>query len=124
MVGQQHKIASVFIDAGAVPHTGLIDDAKTIQTTLRKIRSLTLPSFTRVLPISRFIRNSQTLADRGHARGVETVYLGVDHLQQGVFDSPDQASEQLVLKRLKNLKASGAALVLNLGRFEAQGYKN
>ena len=124
VVGQQHKIASVFIDAGAVPHTGLIDDAKTIQTTLRKIRSLTLPSFTRVLPISRFIRNSQTLADRGHARGVETVYLGVDHLQQGVFDSPDQASEQLVLKRLKNLKASGAALVLNLGRFEAQGYKN
>lgn len=124
VVGRQHKIASVFIDAGAVPHTGLNANARIIQTTLRKIRSLTLPSFTRVLPISRFIKNSQTLIDRGHAGGVETVYLGVDHLQKGVFDSADQASELLILEKLRDLKASGAKLVLNLGRFETQGYKN
>ena len=124
IAGQQNGIATVFIDAGSVPHTGLHGNARTVQTLLRKIRSLTLPHFTRVLPISEFIRHNQTIPDRGHAEGVETIYLGVDHLEKRVFTPFDKSTEAAILKRLQDLRASGTKLVLNLGRFEAIGYKN
>ena len=124
ITGQQYGVATVFIDAGAVPHTGLNSDTRTVQALLRKMRSLTLPQFTRVLPISEFIRCSQTLLDRGYADGIETIYLGVDHLEKGVFKPSNSSREAAVVTRLKGLKAAGTKLVLNLGRFEATGYKN
>ena len=118
-------IPSVFIDAGAVPHNGMSEDVVRLQRELRRVRAQTLPKFTAVLPISDFIRDSQTLPDRGTTAGVQTVRLGANHLDTPIFDTPvGGADDPTILAEVKDLAASGDPLVLLLGRFEAEGYKN
>ncbi len=118
-------VDSIFIDAGAVPHDGLPASALPTQTELRRLRQRTLPAIGTVLPISDFIRRSQTEPDRGRQEGVETVLLGADHLQQRRFDAaPVSADEQAVLDDLDARIAEGARPILLSGRFEAEGYKN
>ncbi|MBR0644698.1 glycosyltransferase [Plastoroseomonas hellenica] len=118
-------IRSLFIDAGAVPHDGIPDFALPTQLELRRLRQITLPDIGVILPISDFIRQSQTEADRGSDRNVHTVLLGADHLATRTFDrsaiSPEEAE---ILRGLENLSAKGARLLIALGRYEAYGYKN
>lgn len=116
----------LYIDAGAVAQDGLRDSRLAAQRELRRIRQLTLPSIDSVLPVSDFIRTTQTEPDRGHQTSVRTVLLGGDHMHLGMFggshdDGDDDAG---LLKRLDAHKVAGTHLVLGLGRFEAQGYKN
>jgi hypothetical protein len=73
------SVPSLFIDAGAVPHDGMPADLAAGQRELRRVRARVLPEFTAVLPISDFIRDSQTL--RRVREGVHTVLLGADHLE-------------------------------------------
>ena len=116
---------SVFIDAGAVAQDALPEPLMSVQRELRRIRALTLPAIDRVLPISNFIRFSQTEPDRGGGQGVRTVLLGGDHMALGLFGRPPGEREgQALLASLDAQIADGARLVLSLGRFEAQGYKN
>lgn len=125
-VGDRLGVPSLFIDAGAVPHDGLDENAASPQRAVRRLRSLALPHVDRVLPISRFIAESQTIPDRASAEGVEVVTLGVDHfahLAAANGPLPDPAEEALTA-RLRKLVAGGARLILNLGRFEPNGYKN
>lgn len=75
-------VRTVFIDAGAVPHTGYGDSSQAIQQELRRIRAQTLPFIDKVLPISDFIRFSQTEPDRCTPEGVRTIHLGADHLRE------------------------------------------
>jgi glycosyltransferase involved in cell wall biosynthesis len=120
-----HNISSLFIDAGAVAQDGFPEPQLTMQRELRRIRQLTLPSIDRVLPISDFIRNTQSEPDRGRPEGVHTVLLGGDHMALGTFGGDRQATEGgELLQRLENYVQKGERLVLALGRFEAQGYKN
>lgn len=112
-------VASVFIDAGAVPHDGLAGQSLANQRDLRRIRAGALPAIQNILPISRFIAQSQTLPERGHARGVATVLLGADHLPP-----PACSAEDPVGRELRARKQEGQKLVLHLGRFEACGYKS
>ncbi len=114
-----YGVHSLFLDAGAVPHDGLGPHALPTQRALRRLRQASLPSIDTVLPISRFIRESQTEPDRGHARGVETVLLGADHLAQAQL-APDAEARDL----LAALDARPGPLILCLGRAEAEGYKN
>jgi glycosyltransferase involved in cell wall biosynthesis len=124
-VCSQLGIPSVFIDAGAVPHDGMSDGVVSLQCELRRVRARALPNFAAVLPISDFIRDSQTLPDRGTAAGVQTVRLGANHLDTPMFGTPvEGADDGAVLAEVKDLAASGRRLVLLLGRFEAEGYKN
>jgi len=121
----RHNVASLFIDAGAVAQDGLPEPQLTMQRELRRIRQLTLPSIDRLLPISNFIRRTQSEPDRGRVGGLETVLLGGDHMALGTFggDRESGAGGEL-LQRLKEHVNNGERLVLALGRFEAQGYKN
>jgi glycosyltransferase involved in cell wall biosynthesis len=116
-------IAGLFIDAGAVAQDGMPADAVAIQSELRRVRQCELPGIDRVLPISRFIRDSQTLADRGRAEGVRTVLLGGDHMRHGLFPAGEQ-DDAALLARLRGLRDNVGPLILLLGRFEAMGYKN
>ncbi len=119
------KVAGVFIDAGAVAQDALPEPQLTMQRELRRIRQLTLPHIECVLPISDFIRSTQTEPDRGRPDGVETVLLGGDHMALGTFRGDQQAGEGgELLRRLEGYVAQGEQLVLALGRFEAHGYKN
>lgn len=120
-----HGVRSLFIDPGAVPHEGYSEPMLSIQRELRRLRQRTLPFIDRILPYSDFIRDSQTLPDRGHGNGVSTVRLGADHLDMG-FDPAgiDLNAEQGLLARLESLCRDGFPLILSLGRFEDEGYKN
>jgi glycosyltransferase involved in cell wall biosynthesis len=117
--------SSIFIDAGAVPHEGFPDFALPSQLELRRLRQQMLPMIGRILPISHFIRRSQTEFDRGSDHGVHTVLLGADHLTGRTFDEDGiSADERGVLEHLEGHAAQGRRLLMALGRYEAFGYKN
>jgi glycosyltransferase involved in cell wall biosynthesis len=119
------QVPSIFIDAGAVPHKGLEGHMLWPQLEVRRARKAFLPFISRVLPISDFIRRTQTISDRGSDEGVFTVLLGADHLhiEERERSVPSQRDE-VVIDELRGLVAAGRKLVLNLGRYEAVGYKN
>ncbi len=122
---RSHNVSSLFIDAGAVAQDGFPEPQLTMQRELRRIRQLALPEIECLLPISDFIRRTQSEPDRGRANGVETVLLGGDHMALGTFGGDRQAGEGGdLLRRLEASVNQGERLVLALGRFEAQGYKN
>lgn len=115
-------VPSCYQDVGAVPHDGLPEHAINAQRELRRIRAMTLPFIDSLLPISNFIRLSQTERDRGNAQGVEAVLIGTDHLT--MVPAAPVATEEALLAPLRDIKAAGGKLLLNLGRFEEEGYKN
>ncbi len=118
-------VPSVFIDAGAVPHEAMPEGAAMVQRELRRVRAYALPRFTAVLPISNFIRDSQTLPERGTAEGVRTILLAADHLDVPMFDAPaGDAADAASLAKVSQLITDGHQLLVSLGRFEPHGYKN
>jgi glycosyltransferase involved in cell wall biosynthesis len=118
-------VPSLFIDAGAIPDDGIPEGAVRFQRELRRVRASALPRFTAVLPISNFIRDTQTLPERGTAAGVHTVLLGADHLEVPMFEAPaGDAADAASLAQVKRLSDQGHRLVISLGRFEPEGYKN
>jgi glycosyltransferase involved in cell wall biosynthesis len=123
---ERKGVASLFIDAGAVPHDGFGDNDKAAQRAVRRLRAMFLPHFDLVLPISEFIRESQTIPDRGSSAGVEVVLLGADHLTANVYQAAERQAleEERLVVRLETLSRYAIPLVLNLGRFEEIGYKN
>jgi glycosyltransferase involved in cell wall biosynthesis len=124
-IGETLGVPVVFIDAGAVPHDGMPEAAAHVQRELRRLRARVLPRFSAVLPISDFIRDSQTLPERGSQTGVETVRLGADHLDAPMFGPPPETSgDAAALALTRELAATGQQLIMGLGRFEAEGYKN
>jgi glycosyltransferase involved in cell wall biosynthesis len=124
-IGQTLDVPVVFIDAGAVPHDGMPEASAHVQRELRRLRARVLPRFSAVLPISDFIRDSQTLPERGSQTGVETVRLGADHLDTPMFSVMSGASsDAAALALTRELARTGQQLIMGLGRFEAEGYKN
>ena len=126
-LGKRRSIPTAFIDAGAVPHDGLDTNRTSIQRAVRRVRASALPHFDRIWPISRFIRDTQTLPDRAHGEGVEVITLGVDHLAANVFSH--NAGEGGALNgeqfaEIQNAVRRATPLIFNLGRFETEGYKN
>jgi glycosyltransferase involved in cell wall biosynthesis len=121
---ERFGIKSVFIDAGAVAQDDLLDPLLSMQRELRRIRQLTLPSINRVLPISDFIRLTQTEPDRGCNVGVRTVLLGSDHMSLGTFGNDQQEQRRDLFDSLDARLQRGERLLLALGRFELRGYKN
>ena len=122
-------VHSLFIDAGAVPHDGFSDAALSVQQELRRLRQAFLPAIGTILPISRFIRESQTVPDRGSSQGVTTVLLGADHMSDRPFAAGDTASDAAaaetdLLAALDARCEAGTSLILALGRVEVEGYKN
>jgi len=115
---------SIFIDAGAVAQNDLPASYLPVQLELRRIRQLTLPIIDRVLPISDFVRHSQTEPDRGSDQGVQTVLLGADHMAQGTFSGSDPSHTKSIAERVQAMAERGEQPVLVLGRFESGGYKN
>ena len=116
-------VKSVFIDAGAVPHDGLEGNSLWPQYEVRRAREAFLPYISKVLPISDFVCDSQTLPDRGSRKGVRTIRLCADHLSSLSYGEKLEDWEIRILNRLTDLARQGQKLILNLGRFEATGYK-
>ena len=126
LVGLQNSTPTIFIDAGAVPHDGLSGGLLSIQQAVRRVRSASLAHFTAVLPISDFIRETQSIPDRGTEQGVKVVRLGVDHLSDAFFEAEARAATQepALVDKVREWADEGGGLILNLGRYEKLGYKN
>ena len=121
----ERGIPAIFIDAGAVPHDGMSEYEAHIQRELRRIRTRALPRFSQVWPISDFIRDTQTVPERGTTAGVHTVLLGADHLDQPMFGpASDSDTDERALRRVRAILAAGCKPIIALGRFEPGNYKN
>jgi glycosyltransferase involved in cell wall biosynthesis len=55
---------------------------------------------------------------------VQTVLLGADHLEAPMFDASAGKVDAASLAKVKRLSAEGCQLLISLGRFEPDGYKN
>ena len=117
----------VFIDFGAVPLDGYDGGALLIQQKLRLLRSQFLPYATRIVAISDFILHSQSLPDSAGSVPAETILLGADHVETGLWTAGQvrgAAPEGLCLAELDRLKTEGRPVILSLGRWEPGCYKN
>ena len=124
-VFKQLGCATVFMDCGAVPLQGFEGGSRIVQEKLRLLRRRYLPGVTRIVPISRFIGDTQSRPD-GAGAEVTPVLLGADHMSMAIWKKHligcDPRSDQRAdaLERLIGQRP----LILNLGRWEPGCYKN
>lgn len=117
----------IFIDFGAVPWDGYEGGALLIQQKLRQLRAQFLPHSTRIVAISDFILHSQSLPDSAGSVPAETILLGADHVEAGLWTAGQvsgAASEGRCVAKLDCLKTDGRPVILSLGRWEPGCYKN
>lgn len=117
----------IFIDPGAVPLDGFSGHGLFIQQKLRKFRQDYLSKATGILPISEFIAQSQSLPDRGFNQGIQTILLGADHMELSIWQAQMVGQEKghgTALSVVKKLQKQGKIIILNLGRWEPDCYKN
>jgi glycosyltransferase involved in cell wall biosynthesis/cephalosporin hydroxylase len=139
--------AVVFVEPGAVPLDGFEGGGLVIQKILRDQRSRYLPKATGIAPISQFLADSQTILDGVASERIKTILLGADHMEQVLWqnqllqsgaDEPialNQRAKTWFKQRFKprtltpletvdRLLANKKRLILNLGRWEPNCYKN
>jgi glycosyltransferase involved in cell wall biosynthesis len=136
--------AVVFVEPGAVPLDGFEAGSLIIQKILRDQRSQHLPKATAVYPISQFLADSQTRLDGVAPDRIKTILLGADHMEQVLWQTqllkalPPAPLRQKASHWLQRLRGKGRTplaivnqllsknkrLLLNLGRWEPNCYKN
>lgn len=117
----------IFIDFGAVPLDGYPEETRIILEKLRSLRKLHLPSASLIVPISRFLAESQSKPDSGNVVPVHAILLGADHLETAVWRAAELqlgVPRESALQRVQSLKQQGKSILLCLGRWEAGCYKN
>lgn len=120
-------IKTVFMDCGAVPLEGFSGGGKIVQEKLRRLRKQFLPELSLIIGISEFIVSSQSKIDTENKVPAKKILLGADHMEMTVWDSNDlnlSKSSGNKADLLKPLKSQGEKIILNLGRWEPDCYKN
>jgi glycosyltransferase involved in cell wall biosynthesis len=123
-VFRAHGIKVVFLDCGAVPLDGMDEGQRITQEKLRALRRTYIPQCDGVIAISRFIAQTQSETDAAHCAPITAILLGADHLERPVWSLGAGHSTDEAPARLSALRASGKKLILNLGRWENDNYKN
>jgi glycosyltransferase involved in cell wall biosynthesis len=117
----------IFIDFGAVPLDGYEGGALLTQQKLRQLRSEFLPMATRIVAISDFIRETQSLVDVGAAVPTQTILLGADHVDTNLWRDGQVAGADTgrrAVSTVAHLKSMGSKVIFALGRWETGCYKN
>ncbi len=120
-------IKTIFIDHGAVPLEGFSGGAKNVQEKLRRLRKQFLPDASLIIGISEFMVNSQSKIDVDNKVPTKTILWGADHIKMNVWDSNNlhlSKFSEYKTNLLKPLKFEGKKIILNLGRWEPNCYKN
>lgn len=120
-------IKTIFMDCGAVPLEGFSGGAKNVQEKLRRLREQFLPETSLIVGISEFIVNSQSKIDVENKVPTKTILLAADHMEMTVWDSNNlhlSKSSGYETNLLKPLQIEGKKIILNLGRWEPNCYKN
>ena len=117
-------IKVVFHDYGAVPLDGFKDGQLVTQEKLRSLRREHIPSADAVLSISGFIADSQSKRDCAGRVPVRAILLGADHLEtNGALPKRSPFLKKIFDSR-NIADGPGLKVVLNLGRWEKDNYKN
>lgn len=117
----------IFIDFGAVPLDGYSGGVLVIQEKLRSLRKQYLKEASLIIGISDFIVNSQSRVDTNGKVPVRTVLLGADHMEMTIWAAKHLHIEKSygnTINLLKHLKQEGRKIILCLGRWEPNCYKN
>lgn len=117
----------LFIDFGVVPDDGYPQEMVTTLDRLRALRRRHLRDASLILPISRFIAESQSSVDSGNTVPIRSILLGADHFEASRW-LPAQfktgCHDRPALDAVRALKLQGKKIVLALGRWEPGCYKN
>ena len=117
----------IFIDFGVVPISGYSEDVTLTLSKLRTLRKEHLNKTSLIVGISRFIVDTQSLPDCGHAVPVKSVLLGADHMEKSLWPAAQlqtSSSHTPGLTLIRSLKLQGKKVILCLGRWEPGCYKN
>lgn len=117
-------VKTVFLDCGAVPLDGYSGGALVVQQKLRDLRRKHLRAASRIVSISRFIADSQSIPDSGGDVPVSVVLLGADHMEASIWSSSAENSRPYLRDRVEQLLREEKPLLLCLGRWEPNTYKN
>jgi len=117
----------IFVDFGAVPLDGYSGGALVTQEKLRSLRKQYLLDASLIIGISNFIANSQSKVDSCGRVPVKTVLLGADHMEMSIWHNEDlnlEKSHGNITDSIKKYKRDGRHILLCLGRWEPNCYKN
>lgn len=117
-------IKVVFNDHGAVPIDGYKDGQLITQQKLRNLRQKYIPKADKVIAVSRFIAETQSIKDAEDFVPVKYILNGADHLKRVLWSSKEIAVDDIAVDIVRNIRAKGLQIILNLGRWEIQNYKN
>ena len=117
-------IKVIFMDCGAVPLCGMDDGQKNIQEKLRSMRNEYLKYSHQLIAISNFIETTQSRKDKGTETLVSTILLGADHLEHQLWSSEKVDYATDISHCIQEYKQNEWQLILNLGRWENNNYKN
>ena len=116
---------AIFQDYGAVPTEGMAEGPKTVQRELRRLRRENLPLASRVVAISRFLQETQSIPDAAGHTPSSVVYCGIDHIAGRLWSGNElNLAENDVLRQIRELKDSGVRILFQPGRWESGNYKN
>lgn len=119
-----HGVPTIYFDCGAVPTDGMSGGALAVQLELQRQRRRHLPSATVIAPISEFLARSQSAPDSGGDVPIRTIRLGADHLERGLWQRTGGVRSTLRRDAVDRAFASGGPVLLHLGRWEPDNYKN
>lgn len=116
-----------FIDFGVVPNYGYPKQMTETLDKLRLLRRRHLRDASLIVPISRFIAESQSRPDSGNTVAIRSILLGADHLNASRW-LPAQfrtgCGDRAALNAIRTLKLQEKKVLLCLGRWEPGCYKN
>ncbi len=120
------KCCSVLVsDHGAVPIESFTGHAFSIQEKLRLFRRRFIPEASVTVGVSDFIVNSQSIPDSDNLVPVRTVLNGADHMEFNIWQDRYLAKNSSDnLTHIKKIQKNGKKILLNLGRWEPDNYKN
>jgi glycosyltransferase involved in cell wall biosynthesis len=122
-VFQAHGCKVVFSDHGAVPLNGMNGGHLITQEKLRMMRKTFIPKADKVIAVSKFIEETQSKQDANSSRTTH-VHNGADHMERGLWSNDNVQNICSNLARVREAKEFGYKVILNLGRWEPDNYKN
>jgi glycosyltransferase involved in cell wall biosynthesis len=118
------KAKVICLDCGAVPLDGLTGGPLHIQNKLRSLRRDYLRHASRIISNSRFTAETQSTVDSEGLVPVEPILLGADHMEMGTWNGLHSYEAGTLSNLVERLKQAGHKIILNLGRWEQENYKN
>ena len=123
---EEFGVRTIYFDCGAVPLDGYEGGQRQIQLKLRELRRRHLPCSSQIATNSVFTAESQSRADSGGKVPITPILLGADHLEKALWSNTSEAQNErpFLKEKVAELIAEMKPLILHLGRWEPQSYKN